>query len=47
MCRYASTRHVPTMDDIDLLKSVVRELQPLDIEEVNYILKDSFAGMFH
>ena len=30
-----------------LLKSVVEQLQPPDIEEVKYILKDSFAGMFY
>ena len=30
-----------------LLKSVVEQLKPADVEEVKYILKDKFAGMFH
>ena len=29
-----------------LLQSVVQQLQPQDIEDVQYILKDSFPGVF-
>ena len=29
-----------------LLKSVVEQLQPPDVEEVKYVLKDRFEGMF-
>lgn len=30
-----------------LLKSIVEQLQPSDVKELKYILKDSFPGMFH
>ena len=30
-----------------LLASVVEQLKPSEVEEVKYILKDKFSGMFH
>ena len=35
------------MDMKVLLESIAGQLQPSDIEELKYILKDSFTGMFH
>ena len=45
-----SILHKSRMGDIDmnvLLKSVLEGLQPSDVEELNYLLKDSFPGNFH
>ena len=30
-----------------LSKSVIEKLQPSDVEELNYILKDNFQGKFY
>ena len=30
-----------------LSKSIIEQLQPSDIEELNYILKDNFQGKFY
>lgn len=38
------------MGDIDMnvsLKLVLEELPPSDVEELNYLLKDSFPGIFN
>ena len=48
--RYVSIWHNSWMGDIEVkvsLKSVLEKLQPSDVEEVNFILKDSFPSMFH
>lgn len=45
-----SILHKSRMGDIDMnvsLKSVLEELPPSDIEELNYLLKDSFPGIFN
>ena len=47
---YVSILHKSRMGDIDmnvLLKSVLEGLQPSDVEELNYLLKDSFPGNFN
>ena len=36
-----------TTDNKVLLVSVVEQLKPSEVEEVKYILKDRFAGMFN
>ena len=30
-----------------LSKSIIEQLQPSDVEELNYILKDNFEGKFY
>ena len=46
---YVSVLHKSRMGDIGMnvsLKSVLEELQPSDVEELNYLLKD-FPGIFN
>lgn len=31
----------------DFFKSILEELQPLEVQQLNYILKDSFKGRFY
>ena len=38
--------NMATTDINDLLKSVVEQLKPSDVQEVKFILKDKFEGKF-